>query len=54
MKRHFMEIAEGAKKNCPVSKALRALEITLKAKTGVKIHGHGSTALCKCHCEPLY
>ena len=28
----FMEIAEGAKKNCPVSKALRALEITLKAK----------------------
>jgi osmotically inducible protein OsmC len=28
----FLEIAEGAKKNCPVSKALRALEITLSTK----------------------
>lgn len=28
----FIEIAEGAKKNCPVSKALRALEITLTAR----------------------
>ena len=28
----FIEFAEGAKKNCPVSKALRALEITLTAK----------------------
>ena len=30
--RTFIEIAEGAKKNCPVSKALRALEITLTAR----------------------
>ena len=28
----FMEIAEGAKKNCPVSQALRALDITLSAR----------------------
>jgi osmotically inducible protein OsmC len=28
----FIEFAEGAKKNCPVSKALAALDITLKAK----------------------
>ena len=28
----FMEIAEGAKKNCPVSQALRALDITLTAR----------------------
>lgn len=28
----FIEIAEGAKKNCPVSKALRALDITLTAR----------------------
>jgi len=31
-KKTFIEFAEGAKKNCPVSKALRALEITLTAK----------------------
>ena len=28
----FLEIAEGAKTNCPVSKALRALDITLTAR----------------------
>lgn len=28
----FREIAEGAKKNCPISKALSAVEITLNAK----------------------
>jgi osmotically inducible protein OsmC len=28
----FIEFAEGAKENCPVSKALAALEITLKAQ----------------------
>jgi lipoyl-dependent peroxiredoxin len=28
----FLELANGAKVNCPVSKALRALEITLSAK----------------------
>ena len=28
----FLEIAEGAKKNCPVSKALQGIEITLDAK----------------------
>ena len=28
----FLEHAEGAKKNCPVSKALGAVEITLTAK----------------------
>lgn len=28
----FLEQAEGAKKNCPVSKALAAVEISLKAK----------------------
>ena len=28
----FLEIAEGAKKNCPVSKALTGTEIRLKAK----------------------
>ncbi len=28
----FAEHAEGAKKNCPVSKALAAIEITLDAK----------------------
>ena len=30
----FIEFAEGAKKNCPVSKALAALDITLTAKLG--------------------
>ena len=30
----FIEFAEGAKKNCPVSKALAALEITLTARLG--------------------
>jgi len=28
----FLELAEGAKKNCPVSKALAATTITLNAK----------------------
>lgn len=28
----FQEVAEGAKKNCPVSKALSAIEITMDAK----------------------
>lgn len=28
----FLELAEGAKKNCPVSKALAAVEISLSAK----------------------
>jgi osmotically inducible protein OsmC len=29
---HFQEIADNAKKNCPVSQALAAIEITLNAK----------------------